>query len=331
MAEQERWSARTLLETSSYCWQSFVLQSAVCLDLFSAIGDRAADSCELAERLGADPRGLRMLLNALAAMELLVKDGDAYGNAEASQRFLVKTSPEYLGSMIAHFHATAVRWVQLPAAVLTGRPAGLQPEMSAEERENFLLGMHTLASAIAPRIAALLDLRGCTRLLDLGGGPGTHAISFCKANPHLQATVYDRPPSRPFAQRMISLAGLDQRIDFVGGNYLEDDLPAGFDVAWLSHILHGEGPEDCVSILKKTVAAVRRGALVYVHDFILDDAGDRPLFPAIFSLNMLVNTPRGQSYCEHELVAMLSQAGLTEITRLPFRGPNDSGIIAGRA
>lgn len=56
---------------------------------------------------------------------------------------------------------------------------------------------------------------------------------------------------------------------------------------------------------------------------------DGPLFPALFSLNMLVNTPQGQSYSELQLVEMLKNAGAREINRLPFKGQNDSGIMAG--
>jgi hypothetical protein len=70
--------------------------------------------------------------------------------------------------------------------------------------------------------------------------------------------------------------------------------------------------------------------MVYVHDFILDDTLAQPLFPAIFSLNMLVNTSKGQSYSESQLKTMLSESGVKEIRRLEITGPNDSGIICGR-
>ena len=66
-----------------------------------------------------------------------------------------------------------------------------------------------------------------------------------------------------------------------------------------------------------------------VHDFILEKTMDAPIFPALFSLNMLVNTEKGQAYSETQINEMLSRAGVKEIKRLPFRGPNDSGIISG--
>jgi len=331
MQNEDRWDARKLLETSGYCWQSFTLQAGVKLEIFAAIGDSAAKVADLAKKLDADPRGLTMLLNALAAMGLVHKRADSYENSEDGKRFLVKGSEEYVGHMIAHFQYTVSAWARLAELVRTGKAAWDEHDMTEAQRESFLMGMHTLASGIAPRVASLIDFSSCTHILDLGGGPGTHAIHFCLANPHLKVTIYDRPETEPYAMGMISKFALSERIDFAGGNYRCDDIPGKYDAAWLSHIIHGEGPEDCIKILKKTVSALNPGANLYVHDFILEDTLDKPLFPAIFSLNMLVNTPQGQSYSESQIKEMLSEAGIKEIRRLEITGPNDSGIICGSA
>ena len=90
-----------------------------------------------------------------------------------------------------------------------------------------------------------------------------------------------------------------------------------------------EGPEDCRKIIRKTVAALEPGGLILVHEFLLNNTMDGPLFPALFSLNMLLGTPGGQSYSEKQIMDMLAEAGVKEIRRIDFRGPNDSGIIAG--
>jgi hypothetical protein len=71
------------------------------------------------------------------------------------------------------------------------------------------------------------------------------------------------------------------------------------------------------------------GGLILVHDFLLNDSHDGPLFPALFALNMLVNTEEGRSYSEGEVRDMLAKAGVRNIQRLPFRGPTDSGILSG--
>ena len=56
---------------------------------------------------------------------------------------------------------------------------------------------------------------------------------------------------------------------------------------------------------------------------------DSPLFPALFSLNMLLGTDSGQAYPEQQLMDMLAAAGAKDIKRLAVQTPNDSGIITG--
>jgi len=69
--------------------------------------------------------------------------------------------------------------------------------------------------------------------------------------------------------------------------------------------------------------------MLIVHEFILNNAKTGPLFPTLFSLNMLLGTDDGQAYSEKEIMDMLAGAGLKEIKRIPFDSPNDSGIITG--
>jgi hypothetical protein len=57
---------------------------------------------------------------------------------------------------------------------------------------------------------------------------------------------------------------------------------------------------------------------------------DAPLFPALFSLNMLLGTENGQSYSEEQFIKMLSDAGVQDIRRHPFRGPTESGLLIGQ-
>lgn len=327
---QDPWTVETLLKTSGGYWQSCTLHAGVTLGLFTIIGDEWVTPEEVARKVIADLRGVTILLDGLAAMGLLVKKEGNYGNSPESKALLVKDSPKYVGYIIHHHHHLVAAWSELHEAVRTGKPVRQRSSHSEEtERESFLMGMFNLAMSTAPQVAEQVDLAGRQHLLDLGGGPGTYAIQFCLANPELRATVYDLPTTQPFALKTIERFGMSAHIDFVGGDYLSEEIPGFYDVAWLSHILHGEGPEGCQKLIDKTVSVLQEGGLILIHDFILDDSMDGPLFPALFSLNMLVNTPQGQSYSELQLVEMLKNAGAREINRLPFKGQNDSGIMVG--
>lgn len=119
------------------------------------------------------------------------------------------------------------------------------------------------------------------------------------------------------------------RIDFVAGDFLAGPLPDGFDVAWFSHILHGEWPNGCGRLLANAVDALEPDGLLLVQEFILDENRDSPLFPALFSLNMLLGTPEGQVYSGPELVGMMRHSGLSQIERLAIELPNGAGIMVG--
>jgi len=329
VTEMKEWNVGSLLEVSGAYWQTCTLHAGVKLGIFSILeaGDRTAE--KIAGRLGSNVRGTAVLLNALAAMELIAKTGDRYVNSPFSKTFLVRESPQYIGYMVMHHHHLVEGWARLDQAVMSGSPSRERRHLEDEERESFLMGMFNLAMGIAPRVSGLIDLKGRRHLLDLGGGPGTYAIHFCLANPDLNATVADLPTSRPFAEKTISRFGLTDRITFVPCNYLEDDIPGSYDVVWLSHVLHGDGPDECQMIIHRAVSALAPGGVLMIHDFILNDTFDGPLFPAIFSLNMLVNTEKGRSYSDGQIRELMTTAGLGQIKRLPFEGPNASGILSG--
>lgn len=327
---QEGLNPGQILEVSGYFKKTCALHAAVKLGVFTAVGRKAATAMDLAREMGVDRRALEMLLNALTAMDLLEKREGFYANTPLALKFLSGDSSDYIGHIVMHHHHLVDSWARLDVAVKTGGPVRSRVSRSeGERRESFLMGMHNLAMSIAPRIAKAIDLSRNRRLLDLGGGPGTYAIHFCLENPQLRATVFDLPTTGPLALKMIDKFGLKERIAFFPGDYLEEEIRGEYDVAWLSQVLHGEGPETCRMIVDKTVAALEPGGMVFIHEFILNNSEDGPLFPALFSLNMLLGTPDGQAYSENHLRRMLMNAGAREVRRIPFQGPNDSGIVCG--
>jgi SAM-dependent methyltransferase len=319
-----------ILGMSGAYWKSLALHAGVRLDLFTVIGDARLAGAEIARRVGGDERGVLTLLDALAALGLLDKDGAGYANSASARAYLVQGSPTYIGFMVRHHANLVPSWHRLHEAAIAGGPVRSRASHGdATELEDFLMGMHGNSLGVAARAAREIDLGGRRRLLDLGGGPGTWAVQFALANPGLQATIFDLPTSQPFAERIIRDARLADRVSFHGGDFTADELPRGFDVAWLSHILHGEGPASCRTIVAKAARALEPGGLILVHEFILDDARTSPLFPALFSLNMLAGTPEGRSYSVTELSVMLAEAGARNVRLLPFKGPTESRILAG--
>lgn len=329
MTTQE-WHPGTLLQLSGSYWQTFTLHAGVKLRLFSILSEGPLAADEAAARVAADARGLGMLLHALCAMGLLIKARERFELSAAARRYLVEGAEEYIGYMILHHHHLAGSWARLDESVRTGHALRTSASFGDDrQREAFLMGMFNQAMQQAPGIVTTIDLGNRRKLLDMGGGPGTYAIHFCLKNPRLTAVVLDLPTTRPFAQKTIERFGLSERIHFAATDLIADEVPGTYDVIWLSHLLHALCPDDCRKVIAKAVAALEPGGTILIHEFILNDTMDGPLFPALFSLNMLLGTDSGQAYTEGQLRAMLVEAGVRQIKREAYRGPTESGILSG--
>jgi cyclopropane fatty-acyl-phospholipid synthase-like methyltransferase len=211
----------------------------------------------------------------------------------------------------------------------TGRPVEPAVEKWAGGRtEAFIGAMECLARRRAPILAEQVDLSDARRLLDVGGGPGTYSIEFCKRYPRLEATVFDLPQVVPIARKRIAEAGLAGRISAEAGDYQADPLGAGYDVALLFSILHSNGPDENRRLLSKTFRALNPGGRALILEFLVDDSKTRPAFGALFGINMLVNTQQGDVYSESEIRGWLEDAGFVEIKRLSDL--DGAGLLTGR-
>lgn len=334
----KNWTAPELLGLSGSYWPACALQAAIKLDIFTALENMADNgqsigAFSLADKLGCDRRAFSMLITALISLEFLDGDLDSLVLSESAKVYLSRNSEQYVGFIIKHHSHIMPAWAQLAEAVTTGtrkRDNSSSDTEDEAEREAFLMGMFNVAMNQAEKVAKTLNLKGKSRLLDLGGGPGTYAIFFCRENPGLCATIFDRPTSEKFARGVVKRFGLDEQIGFVGGDFLEDDLPKGYDVVWISQILHGENPEDAAKLVAKAGKLLNPGGLLVIQEFVVDDDRRGPKHPALFGLNMLVGTTGGQAYTWYEMEGMLRDAGAVSVSRLDIELPMGCGILIGQ-
>ncbi|HJA79698.1 methyltransferase [uncultured Desulfovibrio sp.] len=325
-----QWTATAFLQASGMFWESFALHAALALDVFTPLAAGPLPIEELARQTGCSRRGLDMLATALCALDLLRRTED--GRCELlpfARQYLCRGEAAYLGYMVGHHRGLVPGWSRLAEAVRTGRDVCDTAPPPTENRECFLMGMRNVANAQASLSVPHIDLGGRQRLLDLGGGTGAYAVRFCREHPELTATVFDLPASRPFAERVLQEEGLTDRIRFVAGDFTRDALPSGFEVAWLSQILHGLHRDTAAEVVRKAGQALTDGGLLLIQEFALDDDRMGPLHPALFSLNMLVGTRDGQAYTQAELTAFMHAAGADEVRVLPLELPQGCRILAG--
>lgn len=203
---ERHWDSGKILNVSGSYWEAFALHTGVALDVFTILEEKPLETAALAEKTGADERGIETLLNALAAMGLLSRSGEGFMNTPAAAEFLVNGSRSYIGDLIQHHRHLVTPWARLAEAVRSGSPVR-ERVRSEEALESFLMGMMNSARRTAPFVVNAIDLAGRHRLLDLGGGPGTYSVHFCRAHAGMKATVFDLPATKPFALRTIKKQG----------------------------------------------------------------------------------------------------------------------------
>jgi SAM-dependent methyltransferase len=295
-----------------------MLMVAVDLGVFDFLAEPKS-AVQTAAWLKADPRATGIFLNGLVGLELLDKNGDNFKNSELASRYLVRGSENYRGAIVKHIEHTWDRgWNDLKETVRVGHPPEVETEKWVDGRPErdeasvraFIWGMHAIARDLAPKVAAMLDFTGVRRLLDLGGGPATYAITFAQANPALRATVFDLPMPIEIARENIANNGLTDRVDTLAGNFLKDDIGTGYDFIWISQILHSHDEEQSRLIIAKAVAALNPGGTLAIQDFYLNPDGASPMGAAMFGVHMLAVTPRGRAYTHTEVAAWMQAAGL---------------------
>lgn len=297
--------------------QAQILMTAVRLRLFEALEGSPAGADELADRLDADPRGVRILADALAALGILEKRPDGrWANGPPAREALLPDSPRSKVAMILHGARLYERWGGLYDSVKEGEPVPderIDPRLESDERA-FAAAMADVGRDSAATTADALEraghLDGVDTILDLGGGPGLYAVELARRLPRARATVFDRPETAEVARETAAEAGLSDRVGARSGDLHEDDLGGPYDLVLASNLVHIYPPEENRRMVGRAAAVLAPGGRLAIKDFLLEPARTEPTGAALFAVNMLVSTGGGDCYAVDEVHGWFREHGL---------------------
>ena len=295
--------------------KSRVILSAAALDFFTRLEGNYISAEELADMLGLNRRATTRILDCLITFNLLEKKNGRYRTTEAGAPLSAK-HPQSILPAANHMNTIWDNWSRLTEAVAKGVNLYLKPVVdtwSEENRKAFIGTMHVAAAGLSEIIAGAYDAGRFKRLLDVGGGSGAYTIAFLKKNPHLRAVLFDLAEVVPIAEEKIRQQGLADRVTIVAGDFYKDGLPEGCDLALLSAVIHQNGPAQNVALFRKIHGGLTSGGALLIRDHIMDAARTDPPAGAVFALNMLVNTPGGDTYTFGEVNDMLTRVGFSEV------------------
>lgn len=291
---------------------SQILFTALRLGVFEAVAEKPASAAELAPRLQADERGVRILLDALAALGLLEKIEGTYRNAPVAEEVLLAGGGASKRARYLHGARQMERWAGLFDCVRQGRPT---PEEEIDPRlptgsEAFAAAMADVGRGSAARLADALDWSGVERFLDVGGGPGVYAIELARRLPTLHAAVLDQPETAEVARETVRRAGLEERVEVIPGDAFDSDLGGPWDLVLASNLVHIYPAEANRRLVARCAAALAPGGRLAVKDFLLDADRTTPAGGALFAVNMLVSTEAGDCYTVDRVAGWMRDAGL---------------------
>ena len=265
---------------------------------------------EAAQRIGWSPRGTRMLLDGLVAIDLVLNRAGLYQNTPIASACLIPGSPADQTHILIHSANSYEVWGRLDAALCAGHAYNRERHnRPPEELRAFILGMADLTRHAAPEVLKAVDLSPYRKLLDVGTGPGAFSIAFLNAHPRLRATLFDLPPVIAIAREQVASAGLLERVEFTAGDITTDAFSTGHDVVFVSNIIHSFNSENNRALVRKCYGALQSGGLLIIKDFLVDTYRTGPAFSLVFALHMLVNTGEGDTYTCEEVASWTDAAG----------------------
>lgn len=280
---------------------------------------------ELAAATATHAPTLARLARTLAGLGMCAHDGEGRIRLTPMGDLMRENAP---GSMRPYALAIAGphvmrAWEELPEAVRTGEPAFPRAHgrdfwdyLSAHPEE----GAHfdgAMSGAVVTRAQALLaarDLSTVGTLVDVGGGQGRLLAAALEATPGLRAILFDRPEVLGGAEAVLAAAGLLDRCQLVGGDFL-DAVPAGGDAYMLSTVIHDWPDDEAAAILRACHRAMAPGARIWLIEQVVAP-GDA--FDAVKLLDMLMLVLFGaQERTAEEYRSLLEGARFRDVTVVP--------------
>jgi len=327
-------AAGRIMRMASAFEDSCLLFAASDLGVFGKLAElERADCSQLAQALGLNERGTRLLLDACVAGGLLEKQGNHYLNSPDSAAFLVPGQPGDLSGALRYNRDIYPAWGKVAELARTGAPVE-KPQLHLGEdvarTRSFVLSMHGKAMAMAQTVMPLLEIADRKQLLDVGGGPGTFSVLAAKANPEIRCTVLELPPIAAIASELIAQQGQKDRIGLLPGDYHSTPFPSGNDIVLFFGMLHQESEETIRGLLRRAYDSMVSGGIVYVMDMMTDATHTNPPFSALFAVTMALTKEDGWVFSDQELHGWMRDAGFQEFTVGPLAPPVPHWLASAR-
>jgi ubiquinone/menaquinone biosynthesis C-methylase UbiE len=314
----ERREPDPFLDTFTGLVAARAVTSAAMLGVFDALHDEPASADELAERLQLDPLGADTLLTTLLTLGYVEADGERFRNAEASERLLVRDSPESIATFVGE--QGDLHWQVLdllPDALRTGRPYAMHEERrdDAERWQAYIRGLFEISRAEHEANAALVPVDEPQLMVDVAGGHGGFSMAMCDRHPSLSATILDLPPSAAVGREIVEEQGHSDRIAFREGDVFELGLgdDDSLDVVSVFNLAHHLPEERNRELCRMARAALQPGGCMVIGDSARPEPGEPVSEHGAISSLLFYAWSHSRNFTPSEIRGWMEEAGFAEV------------------
>jgi SAM-dependent methyltransferase len=305
--------------------QSAVFYAAIDLELFTHVSAGADTIPAIAAATGMSELNTERLVTVALAMGLVeyaTIDGDRrIVNAADCEKFLVKGADRYAGAWMNFTRPEVPVWFSMTERLTDPTPPrelGLYDDLTVDAARKYHAATYSIGMGAGRRFCREVDLTGRTKLLDLGGGSGAYSINAVQAFDGLQAVVFDLPPVTVVTQEYLERHGVADRVSTHGGDFINDPLPTGCDVAVMASNLPIYNAENIAKVVAKTFDVLEPGGEMHLVGETLDASGVGPLDAALWGLAELNYGSGGRAHSDAECIGYFEDAGFVDVENVEF-------------
>jgi predicted O-methyltransferase YrrM len=319
------WAAEAMPTPLIDTFQAIVRARAIMagskLGVFDALANGPAKATEVAQRIGADPRGTGKLLNALTGAGYLHWKNDRYRLARVARKWLLSDCPCSLHDNMLHRYLEWDISGHFEDFVRTGKALDVHQDITQDKWPTYLNGMRSLAGLSAGEVVRRLPMPSSAKtMLDLGGAHGYYSVALCRRYPELSATIIDLPDAVQAAAPILAKENMGPRVVHRADDVLTADLGKNqWDLVFISQLLHHFDAQSNRQLLRHVAQGLRSGGIVAILEVI------RPSSPrsagqtgALLDLFFAVTSLSG-TWSLAEMTGWQQEAGLTPLKPIRLR------------
>jgi hypothetical protein len=308
------------LRESSFASDLFITAVAY-FDFFNWLKEHPSDIDTICNSLDIKKRPADVMLTLFKAYGFVEEKHCRYQLTDTATDYLVAGADFDLTSYVTSLKDRPI-CSEMNKVMRTGKPANWAANQQGKDwatameddqfAEFFTAGMNSRGAYLANGLLSVLNLEGYHNILDIGGASGIYPAILLKNNSKLKATVFEKPPVDKVAAYSIKKFNMADRISVIAGDMFNHNLPKGYDVHLISHVLHDWDVDEVKTVLGNSFKNINTGGAIIIHDTHINEAKTGPVSIAEYSV-LLMFLSEGKCYSITEMRDMLENAGFSDV------------------